>query len=315
MWVAFKNFLAGIKNLIVSFIIFLIRKSLWIVSFALAGMLIGYLLYSFSRPFYTSSLEGNTGGIYNADHRNYLGGVDNSVVIDHVNKLNLAISKPSLLANYLGMGVERVKEIRSIKAYYGIDVNKDYRPDYIDDKDEYNPLDTAQNRVPSFIHIRVSVYDENILPELRKGLFRYINNNAYIQELFNLDRLQKHELINELEKEIQKIEEFQQARLLKESNIEKGAVVNLQSEPEPKLFYQDKLNLYNRKQLLEKNLKISDEIIVVVQDFTPLENEERPLLIYVIVLGGSMAVLGFFCALLWQYRKRIWKLIREDSNK
>jgi len=314
MWVAFTKFLIGIKDLFVNFIIFLIRKSLWIFSFGLAGALMGFLLYGISRPFYTSTLEGNTGGIYDVEERNYLGGVDNSVVIDHINKLNKAVGKPLLLANYLGMSIEQVKEIRSIKAFYGIDINKDMKPDYVDVKETYNPKDTNQIRVPSFVQIKVSVYDESIFPNLRKGLLNYVNNNAFIQDLYRISRSQKEEMVQVIEKELKTIDDFQQARIRKESNVDQGSVVVVGTEPEPRLFYGDVLSLQRRKQLLEKNLEISDEIVVIVQDFTPLQQEERTVVKYIAVLGTFMAVLGIFCALLWQYRKRIWQLIREDSS-
>ena len=314
MWKAFVSFLMSIKNLFIFFIIFLIRKSLWIASFGVSGLLMGVLLYGISRPFYTSALEGNTGGIYDDVEKKYTGGVDNSVVINHLNKLDQAISKPLLLANYLSLNVEQAKAIRSIKAYYGIDVDKDLQPDYVDEMETYNPKDTTQIRVPSFIHIRVSVYDESVLPTLRKGLFQFVNSNPYIQELYKVDRRQKEEMITEIEKEIKKIDDFQQARIRKESSIDQGAVVLLGNEPEPRLFYQDILRLHKQKQVLEKHLELSNEIIVVVQDFTPLENEERPVLKYVIVCGSLMAVMGIICSLLWQYRKRIWKLIKEDSS-
>jgi len=315
IWVAFKKFLIGIRDLIISIIIFLIRKSLWIFSFGLAGVLIGILLYSISRPFYSSSLEGTTGGIYDIDEQRYIGGVDNSAVIDHINKLDKAVSRPPILANYLGMSIDQAKDIRSIKAFYGIDVDKDMKPDFVDFKDKYNPKDTTQFRVPSFVHIRVSVYDENIFPEVRRGLFRYINSNSYIKDLYEIDRKQKQEMITELEKEIKKVEEFQHARIRKESSMDQGSFVVLGNEPEPKLFYDDVLLLRRRIQVLKRNIEISDEIIVIVQDFTPLQQEERPVLTYILVVGGLMAVLSIFCALLWQYRKRIWELIKEDSSK
>ena len=315
IWKAFVNFLIGIRDFFVSILIFFIRKSLWIVSFGIAGMLLGFMLYEISRPFYTSVLEGNTGGFYDIDERKFTGGVDNSVVIDHINRLNRVTGKPSLLANYLGISIEQAKEIRSIKAYYGIDVNKDMKPDYVDEKETYNPKDSSQIRVPSFVHIKVAVFDENIFPELRRGLLRYINNNTYIQELFRIDRQQKEKMILEIDKEIKNIDNLQEARIRKESSIEQGTTFVVVNEPEPKLFYRDVLSLQRRKQLLEKNLELSDEVIVIVHDFTPLQQEERTVSKYVGILGASMAVLGFFCALLWHYRKRIWELIREDSSK
>jgi hypothetical protein len=88
----------------------------------------------------------------------------------------------------------------------------------------------------------------------------------------------------------------------------------LTNVPEPRLFYDDILRLFERKQNLERNLEISKDIIIVVQDFTPLQQEEWPIIKLAIILGGSMAVLGIFCSLLWQYRKTIWKLIREDGK-
>ena len=302
MWAAFTNFLVGIKDLIVSIIIFLIRKSLWIVSFALIGAILGVVLHRVSRPYYSSSLEGTTGGI------------ENSVVIDHINKLNLVTSKPDLLANYLGINVEDAKAIHSIKAFYGIDINKDWKVDYVDFKNTYNPKDTNQIRVPSFIHVKVSVYDENILPVLRKGLFQYIKTNTYVQELFKIDTFQKRQFIKELESEIYKIDSLQRAKIRKELMPDKGNTLVLDNRQEFRLFHEDILSLYARKQRLEKELDISDEIIIIVQDFTPLQLEE-PVFKYVTLFGGSMAILGIFCALLWQYRKRIWELIREDSTK
>ena len=311
IWIAFKKFALHIKNFIVSILIFLIRKSLWIVSFALLGMILGYALYSVSRSYYISSLEGNTGGIYDPVGKKYSGGVDNSVVIDHINKLNMVTAKPSLLANYLCMNIEQAESIRSIEAYYGIDVNKDMKPDFVDIRKTYNPKDTTQRRVPSFIYIYVSVYDENVLPALRKGLFQYVNNNAYIQELYRVDKRQKRELLLEIEKEISKIDSLQHTHFHKKAKVDKGQLVFLGNEPELKLFYTDILSLYERKQYLEKNLEISDEIIVVVQDFTPLQQEENPVLYYMCLFGALMAIVGVICALFWQHRKRVWTLIKE----
>ena len=313
---AFLRFLLYIKDLIVSFIIFLIRKSMWIVSFAVLGMIMGYIIYGVSRTYYISSLEANSGGIYDPVRKNYSGGVDNSVVINHINKLNLATKSPSMLANYLGINTDEAESIRSIKAYYGIDINRDMKPDYVDIHEKYNPKDTMQIRVPSFINIQVSVYDENVFPALRKGLLQYINSNAYLQELFKIDRKQKRDLIDEIEKEIKKIDSIQHIHFrMEHAKSEKGQVVFMGNEREIKLFYPDILNLYSQKQSLEKALEISDEIIMVVQDFTPLQQEERPVLLYIAFLGITMAVFGMICAQLWQHRKKIWTLIWEDSIK
>ena len=301
MWKAFVSFLVGIRDLFISFIILLIRKSLWIISFAVAGFLLGYLIYGISRPTYSSSLEGNTGGL------------DNTVVVEHINKLNKLEGKPEFLANYLNITVEQAKDISSIKAFYGIDYNKDGIPDMVDFKEKYNPRDTNQMRLPSYIFLKVSVYDEKIFPDLRKGLLQYINSNNYLRDMFEINRAQKQKMIDEIDAEIRKIDSLQRARFRKDAYPNTQTVI-VGTEPEIKLFHEDVLTLFTRRQYLERDLLISDEIIVVVQDFTPLSEEENPVSIYILIFGGAMSVMGFFCALLWQYRKRILELIREDST-
>ena len=300
---AFLTFLAGIKDFFISIIIFLIRKSLWIFIFTLVGMLSGFFLHRVSKPTYSSTLEGNTGGL------------DNMVVIDHVNKLNQLSNKPALLANYLNITEEQAKSINSVKAYYGIDINKDYRVDYVDYKETYNPKDTNQLRVPSFIHLKVTVYDETILPILRTSVLQYINNSPYLKELFKISRRQKQELIEEIKSEIAKIDSLQRSRFRKGVNAESLQMFYLSNEPGLQLFHDEVLALHYRKQDLERDLEISDEIITVVQDFMPLSQEVYTSTKYMLIFGGSMAILGIFCALFWQFRKRIWELIREDSSK
>jgi len=300
---AFKNFLIGIKDYFISFIIFLIRKSLWISSFAVAGVLLGYLLYGISKPSYSSLMEGHTSGL------------DNTVVIDHINKLSKLRGKPDLLANYLDITENQAKDIKSIKACYGIDINRDGKTDYIDYKEKYNPKDTNQMRVQSHIYLQVAVYNERIFNDLRQGLLQYIVSNKYLKELFKIDTIQKRQMINEIDIEILKIDSLQRSRFRKNMYPPNTNMLFMGNEPEIKLFHEEKLSLFSRRQRLVRDIEISDEIIVIIHDFTPLAEEENPILVYILIFGGSMAILGIFCSLLWQHRKKIWALIREDTIK
>ncbi len=303
MWHAFTRFLVSIKDFIVSVIIFLIRKSLWIIGFAIVGIIIGYSFYAKTDRYYSSLLEANSGD------------VSNVVVINHINKLNnlTSASKGKLLANYLGLKEDEVKKIVSIKAYYGVDVNKDKLTDFVDFNETFNPKDTLnQARVPSYIYIKASVYDENIFPALRRGILQYIESNIYIQELYKISRTQKQQYVIDLEKEIVKIDSLQRSLYQKGTKMDNTQMVVMESgsakDKDP--FYSNlRFDLYNKKQKYEKELNLSDEIVTIIQDFTSLAQEENPLSRYVLIYGSIMAVLGLFCALLWQYRKTIWKLI------
>jgi hypothetical protein len=314
IWKAFKNFLESIKNLVVLIIIFLIRKLLWIISFVIVGAIAGYYHYSLSDTYYSSFLEGNVVGFHTENPGKGYVYLDNRVVIDYINKLHNLTAKPALLACYLNISEENARSIRDIRAYYGIDVNKDRRPDYVDFKEEYNPVDTTRIRVPSYIYIQVSVYDETILPQLREGLFKYVENNAYIQELHKITREQKKKFITEIDAEITKIDSLQRSRFRTETKFTGGQVI-FAKEAKENLFYQDILYLYSRKQQLERELEIDDNVIVTVQDFTPLEQEANPRIKYISLFAYIMGIMGVIISLIWQCRKQIWALIKEDPGK
>ena len=301
MWNVFINFLVGIKDFFVSIIIFLIRKSLWIATFAVAGVIFGLLIHGLSRQSYSSLLEGFTGRL------------DNTVVIDHINKLSVVKGKPDILANFLNITEEQAKEVKNISAYYGIDINKDNKTDFIDFDKKFNPRDTNQLRVPSYVYIQVSVYDESIFPALRQGLLQYIKSNTYISELFKISRDQQLQMISQIDVEIQRIDSLQQSRFRRDMHPNTHTII-MGAEPELRLFHEEKLGLLARKQHLERELEVSDEIITVIHDFTTLALEDNPKMIFILIFGGAMAVMGVFCALIWQYRKRIWKLITEDTT-
>ena len=320
-WNAFKKLLTGIKDLIsfliiltkdviVSIIIFLLRKSLWIASFAVVGMIFGFILFSVQRPSYLYTCEGETGGI------------DNSVVIDHVNRLEYLIGDTLLLANYLDLTPDQAKEIRSIKACYGIDETGDGKPNYIDvTGKKYRPKDSTQTRLPSFVHFRVSLYDKDVLPAVSEGLFKYIKNNTYIKDLYKIDKEQREAQIDGLDREIarlEKIDSVQRARIhsKNESNTEKGQLVFWNyNEPEIRLLYSDILKLFDQRQDLQRHIDLIREPVLIVHNFIPTNQKEKPLFWYFINYGGIMAVLGIACALLWQYRRRIWELLKEDSGR
>ena len=320
VWGGFKSFLKdliafllgfiiGVKDLIVFAIVFFIRKSVWIVSFALLGIIWGMVYYYIQKPFYTSRLEG------------FSGGVDNTVVIDHINKLYRMINpeKPETLAENLGLTVEQAKAVRNIKAHYGIDVNFDGKPDYVDEKGSYDPRnrrDTIQVRVPSLFYVRVDLYDESVLPYLRESLFKFINSNTYIQTLYEIDKKQKRDLIDELAKEINKIDTVHLISVNnnKKASLELGQKLFLMgSEPEIRLFYPEILSLYGQIQDLQRSLEISDKPVIVIQDFVAAQYVERGSTYYIFRLGFTMALMGLTCAIFWQYRKTLWaKIISKE---
>jgi len=312
LWKLVSFIIILLRDIVLSIIIFLVRKSLWIISFTIVGMMIGAGLFNFVKPSYLYISEGNTGGI------------DNSVVIDHVNRLDNMIGDTILIANTLNLTYEQAKSIRYIKACYGIDETGNGKPNYIDiSGKKFRHKDSTQTRLPSFVQFRVSLYNKDVMPAVRNGLFQYLNNNNYIQELYRVDRQQREDLIVGLNKEIlrlDKIDSVQRERILnKKEDIgtKEGQYVFFSAPPEPeiKLLYEDILPLFERKQVLKKHVELNKQPILIIHDFSPTDRVERPLAWFLIWFGGIMAVFGIICAMIWQYHKRIWEIIQEDSGK
>ena len=310
-WEGVKNFFISIKDIFIAFIIFAIRKSLWIGSFALIGLILG-LMYSNSikKTYYSSMLEG------------FSGGVDNAVVINHINQLERIITKPEILANHLNISVEQAKKVHSVKAFYGIDVNFDEKWDYIDENDSSIPRslkDTVLIRVPSVFFIKVQLYDEDVLPVVRNRLFQYINDNPYIRSLYEIDRRQKEDMIAGYEKEINRIDRLDSLQHLlrhsRDNGVEMAEKIYLfgNNESELKMFYRNIIELHTDKQELEREIEIANQPVIIVQDFVAAQWEEKTTSYYASSLCMIMGCMGLFCALLWQHRKRLWKIIMEDN--
>ncbi|MDR1672938.1 MAG: hypothetical protein LBS09_05710 [Bacteroidales bacterium] len=291
--------------MLVSVLIFLIRKSLWIAIFAVIGMVFGFFWHSVTQSYYSSVLVANTGNI------------NNDIMIDHVNKLSVLKNKPDILARHLGITEAEAKEVHSIKAFYGIDVNNDDVMDFVDYKGIYAPksnADTLMRRIPSYIYLKVSIYNEDIFPILRKGILQYLNSNTYIRELHNIRIKQKKEYIVELERERLMIDSLQRYQFTLSNSSRSVRDMLMMSSPEIKLFYNDQLKLYDQQQSIERDIELFKEPITIIQDFMALSVEDRPVTQLVLIFGIIAAFVGLFCALLWQYRRFIWRLIKEDRS-
>jgi len=317
-WDGVKSFTSSLFSNTINFIVFFIllslRKAVWIFLFLLVGVLLGYSYYNLKTPYYSSTLEAKTIG------------VNSSVVVNHVNNLERMVKRPELLAEILKINTEEAKKIRFIKAYYGVDISGDGIMDLVDYKNKYDPAklnplkDTLISRVHDVFFVKVQLFDESIMPLLRDTILHYITENNYIQALFEIDIQLKNELIAELEKEIVKLDTLQMVDVSRKTNRTKAfpfqkleTVFLLGNEPELKLFYTDVLSLYNQKQDLQRSVEIAKKPIIVVNDFTPAQFEEKTVNYYVIFFGFIMTFIGYVCVLLWQYRKRLRKTIEETD--
>jgi len=234
--------------------------------------------------------------------------INNTYVVGSINLLNDVFKQKNypIAANYLNIDINRVQEIKSIEAFYTIDINKDGLPDYTDYKWKYNPRDTTK-RLDSYFVIRLEVYDESIFAQVRDGIKNYIYKNKFILDNNNERIRQNKILIETIENEIRKLDSLQKVEYFELPQMQRATSNQMVvlNEKDRKLYHEQKLLLEKEKLRLEKDLNINSEPITIVQDFTPLSKAENPYSKYAMKIGLLFAVIGFFVSILWQHRKTI----------
>ncbi len=90
--------------------ILLIRQSLWIVSFAIIGLLVGYLIYKSSPRYYSSEMT----AISNS--------VDNSHIVNSINLLNSLFKEKNYPAAsaYLDIPVDKASKKNQLPPFTGL---------------------------------------------------------------------------------------------------------------------------------------------------------------------------------------------------
>lgn len=286
-------------------ILLMVRKSLWILTFAVVGAFVGYSFFKTTPRYYSSEMT----AVSNA--------LDNNYIVSSISLLDDLFKGGNyyIAANYLEIPVENAKQIKSIGAYYGIDVNKDKITDYVDYLGTFNPRDTSIRRITDFFYVKMEVYSESVFSQARDGIKKYINKNRFVIENNQVRIAQSEALIKSLDQEIKKLDSLQKIQYFEipksqKANNTQMVVLN---EKEMKLYHEQILSLQKQKLELEKDITIKKDPITVVQDFTPLSKAENPVTKYLIRWIIIFSLLGFVTSILWQFKGRIFKLIKEKQ--
>lgn len=297
-----KKFINWLLELIKQFIILLIRKSVWIISFGIIGAGIGIWIFYSTERYYSSEMTAKSNA------------TNNEIAINSINLLNdlCATGNYEMLAKYLETSQESAQKVKSIQAFYGIDINRDGNTDYIDYENTYNAQDTTQKRLGTFFYVKVEVLDENIFSVVTAGTRKYLFSNPYIEENNKIRKQQALDMINSYNQEIKKLDSLQKTYYFQElSQKTQNSQMVFLNEKDVKLFHGEILGLVRARQQLEKSLAIDPEPVTVIQDFTPLSKAENPLSKYFIRTGLFFAFLGFIIGLLWQYRRELFSLVKK----
>ena len=295
--IGIKKFLLGIVRGVLFLIVFGFKKAHFLAMFAIAGGLIGWLMFSSTSRYYSSYMVAQANGINSADMIGYINDLHELCKKSNVDALAYDLQMPDSIA----------QKIKDIQAFFIIDLNKDGIGDFVDFKETYNPKDTTQVRLEDRVHVAVEVYDNKAFENVKNGLLRYMRKNPYLIKLNEIRKDELKELIAQVSYEITKLDSLQNTDYFKSSEkakVQSGQVMFL-AEKEPTMYYRDKLGLMNRKQEYQKELELATDAFTVIKDFTSLAVAENPRGKYIIRYGAIFFIFGYFFLLIMKFRKEI----------
>jgi hypothetical protein len=289
-----------------TFVIFFVRKSVWLACFIFAGVLVGAIRYVFSKPYYSSSMYVQP---HVGDNFFYVNLINEKVAPWNIESSTELVQKLSIPANI-------AKQIHSIRACYGIDLNEDGLPDAMDEDYKYiSSRDSAEvaKVIRSAFYICAWVYANETLPYIRKSIMEFISKNDYVQR-HNTHRLARiDEQITYLNYQLGRFDSLQQHIYFEKESPKKtassGQLLVWNEQPQP-LYHNDLISLND--QIIEKThtMLLYPEPITIVHDFAEISKRKNTLLFYTKPLVINFLLIGFLILLILDYRKFFVDLYR-----
>jgi hypothetical protein len=304
LWEILRKFSRWLAKVLGAVFTFLLRKSIWLACFVLAGAAIGFGLYVSDKPYYSSYMlvKANV-----ADNFFYINLINEELSLEN-------IRNPLEWVRKLTIPASIAKQIYSIRACYGIDINQDGLPDIIDEDHKYISS-TDSSKVAKVLHgsfyINVWAYSNEVLPHIRQNLLNFINKNAYVQMLNERRIEETREQISYLQQQITRFDSLQRYEYFQKGADKKavggGQLLVLNEVPQP-LYHADLIELND--QVIAKNtvLQLYSEPVTIVQEFAETFRRKNNLLSYIKPLVIYSFFLGLAFSLLWDYKKQLWEL-------
>jgi hypothetical protein len=168
-----------------------------------------------------------------------------------------------LLGKRLGMHPKKVIKIKEILPLPNATIDKESRgtEDYAS---QYNPM-------PFSFSVVVKVTDNSILPELQKGMIRYLSNNPYNSIRVSRFIENRKSLLVSINAEIARLDSFfQMDHIIRFKSVSKPETNN-------EISYKDLLyELHEKKEIIEDELRFALPVRII-QEFTPFKKPVYPI--------------------------------------
>lgn len=291
-----KSFL-GLANLIVSVLIFLLRKWYFFAIAIVLTILTAYTLNKAAEPFYQSDM------VLRAN------ATANQSMMVSLNKLGQYAETENYdaLSKELNLSMEEAMSIKGIETFWYYDMGDDGIYDGIDLERRYIS-DTSVVLIEDEFVVRARIFDPGIIENLEDQLVNYLESNPILKAL-NEQRLK--DLVSsikqtdyEIEKldSLQKREYFTNPENLRQSE---GQIV-FTSEKIVETYHNDMFRLLRIKQNYEQDLNIYSSVATVMEGFSIPNKPNKDMKKYANQFLWYYLGLALILSIVITYRKKIW---------
>lgn len=252
----------------------LMRRILLVLLFLIAGLVVGYSLFSMAKPYYSSAMT------------LVLAEIRNDFVENQLNDLSYMIAEGNITA---------------------ISSELDINPKAASQIKEMNVFNLDQDRVSqdsvltgSPFRIVLDLYDNTLFNSLEPALVNYLESNRYFSKQKRIRQREIESMLSKLKQEIISIDSVKTSVAAPRGPVN-GFVYG--EALDPTSLYRESLTMYERQVKLEAELDRLDNI-QVVNGFTPRSRPTGPNLMKYLFVGGVIAfILGLVVALILEIRK------------
>jgi len=292
-----KKAFLGLFNLIISILIFLLRK--WYYFFIAVVLTVVTAI----------AINKSVDSYYSTDLVLRSNATDNQTIMASLDKLGgyAREGNYTTLSNELNISMEEASAIKDLETYWFYDIGDDGIYDGIDIEKRYLS-DTNVVKVEDEFVVRATIYDPEFLKDIESGLVRYLESNPLFDAI-NKQRLSDLQgKISQTQYEIEKLDSLQKREYYTNPDDlrQKDGQIIFTSERPVQTYHTDMFRLLSLKQNYEKELSIYPDVVTVVEGFSSPVKPENGTINYAKKAVWFYLGLALLLAVIITFRKKIW---------
>jgi len=273
----------NLKQLFTDFVNFISRNKKTLLAFIMLGVF-SVIIFQNLKPSYYDTQAICMSGIAEYERIEQLEELSQRTAVDLINYLQINISNKDhdQLALLLDISAQTASNIKSVEAeqLYQQDMNEKFY---------------ALNK----FEVRLSVFDNNIINDIQKGLIYYFNNNNFIKDYHEMYLNSSNSLVSEIKDEMNVLSNM---RLEGAKNNLDLSSVNIISGKDENTISNQIISLAQLKEEIKTNQMLLNPL-VFVQDFAKTNKTERDLLVWCLLSGFISLLFGMLFAFIKELQK------------